>query len=94
MIAVEPAEILDEVIELLVRFLEQAEHAFQDIGSDQQGGARLAFSFRHAGAKRCTLLTLAHKRFGNEFPMRMSVAAHPCFAASARLIAGHSGRQE
>ena len=65
MIAVEAAEILDEVIEFLIGVMESGEHPVQDVGPDQQGGFALAVAFLHAGSKRHPLLTLAHKRFGN-----------------------------
>jgi len=38
-IAVEPAEVLDEVIEFLVHVSEQTEHAVKHIGLDEYGGA-------------------------------------------------------
>lgn len=67
MIAVESAEIPDQVIELLIRFLQQDEHPLQDICPNQHGRTGFAFSFLHAVAKRRPLLTLANKRFGNGF---------------------------
>jgi len=37
-IAVEPAEVLDEVIEFLIHVSEQTEHAVKHIGLDQYSG--------------------------------------------------------